>query len=448
MALEFETGSLVAAAYLPTPAVPTIVAEWAALVPLACHLASPRDDYLTTGEASLMGYLSVPLFPRLGTLAGMARLLRRGSKYLDYASTRGGSSRTVWDVRWGSRFPSANGAASVAISDYILRRYGEDVRPLPPSKTTVAEMPNLPKGNGVKSPGMSNAEVAQVELLSRRQILHVYRFRFTTRRRTLRHCIGQAMTTKLAAAATFVVLSGFAVILGLVGAYGSAATIINTAVSQLVTRAIVMYRPSGYLKNNEQDDTACMLVAAHDNATEWHFYIGDRSIVDTLLNKPMIMIPEGNRAQLAARWFEVAHLFQLITITYVAAERGWDGICLLLILLVHYFFQWIFRTEMLASDWLTREGVEAKARSYEFGWRTAMIGAIQVLSQSRVSRWMDSIVVPHPRRDAFLTRLRGEELEKGVAAQFSSHDFNWIENAASVSFVSAKEIRRDFDVDE
>lgn len=126
MSGQYETGSVASASYLSTPAVLTIIAEWAALLPLAYHLGSPRDEYLTTGEVSLMGCLTVPLFPRLGALAGMARLLRRGSEYLDYASTRGGSSRAAWDVKWGVQFSNVNGAASVAISDYILRRYGED----------------------------------------------------------------------------------------------------------------------------------------------------------------------------------------------------------------------------------------------------------------------------------------------------------------------------------
>ncbi|OQE17381.1 hypothetical protein PENFLA_c024G02015 [Penicillium flavigenum] len=51
---------------------------------------------------------------------------------------------------------------------------------------------------------------------------------------------------------------------------------------------------------------------------------------------------------------------------------------------------------LMIADWLAREGVEVKIKSYEFGWRTAMLGCIQLFSESKVTRWMDSIVVSHP----------------------------------------------------
>ncbi|KAI1080625.1 hypothetical protein F5B20DRAFT_539979 [Whalleya microplaca] len=99
-------GSLGVAPIIFVSPLPTIVAEWAAIIPLVVHLASPRDDYITTGIIALSGSLSVDLLPRLGTLLGYSRLLSRGTKFLDYASTRGGSSRVVYDVSWGSVFPS------------------------------------------------------------------------------------------------------------------------------------------------------------------------------------------------------------------------------------------------------------------------------------------------------------------------------------------------------
>lgn len=83
------------------------------------------------------------------------------------------------------------------------------------------------------------------------------------------------MNTKIAVAVMFVVLTGLSVLFGLVGAYGSAAFLINTAVSQLVKRTIIIHQPSGYLKNNEQNHNACMLVAAHENVMEWHCYFSD-----------------------------------------------------------------------------------------------------------------------------------------------------------------------------
>lgn len=103
---------------LPTP--PNIVAEWTALIPLVAHLASYRHDHQLAGEAALSGRLNVSLFPRLGVLDGIARLLAGGPDFLDRVSTLGEVNRHVWDVNWGSSFPCANGAASSIITTYAL----------------------------------------------------------------------------------------------------------------------------------------------------------------------------------------------------------------------------------------------------------------------------------------------------------------------------------------
>lgn len=49
------------------PDLPMIVSEWAALLPLVIYLASYQDDFITTGDISLLGRLPVGLFPSLGT---------------------------------------------------------------------------------------------------------------------------------------------------------------------------------------------------------------------------------------------------------------------------------------------------------------------------------------------------------------------------------------------
>lgn len=103
---------------LPIP--PNIVAEWTALIPLVAHLASYRHDHQLAGEAALSGRLNVSLFPRLGVLDGIARLLAGGPDFLDRVSTLGEVNRHVWDVNWGSSFPCANGAASSIITEYAL----------------------------------------------------------------------------------------------------------------------------------------------------------------------------------------------------------------------------------------------------------------------------------------------------------------------------------------
>lgn len=107
-------------AFFSLPIPPSIVAEWTALIPLVAHLASYRHDHQLAGEAALSGRLNVSLFPRLGVLDGIARLLAGGPDFLDRVSTLGEVSRHVWDVNWGSSFPCANGAASSIITAYAL----------------------------------------------------------------------------------------------------------------------------------------------------------------------------------------------------------------------------------------------------------------------------------------------------------------------------------------
>jgi len=65
------------------PQLPNIVSEWAAIIPLICHLASFRTDYETAGRVSLLGRLTVSMFPRLGDLASLSRLCKNGPEYLD-----------------------------------------------------------------------------------------------------------------------------------------------------------------------------------------------------------------------------------------------------------------------------------------------------------------------------------------------------------------------------
>lgn len=127
---------------LPIP--PSIVAEWTALIPLVAHLASYRHDHQLAGEAALSGRLNVSLFPRLGVLDGIARLLAGEPDFLDRVSTLGEVSRHVWDVNWGSSFPCANGAASSIITAYALGCAGSTTIRMPEhvaamSKTEDAE---------------------------------------------------------------------------------------------------------------------------------------------------------------------------------------------------------------------------------------------------------------------------------------------------------------------
>ncbi len=457
---EARLGSLGIEPMLPCPPLPNIVAEWAAILPLVCHLASPRDDYITTGDVALLGRLSIGLFPRLGTLSGIARLLQRGTKYLDYASSKGGSSRTVWDAKWGSVFPCANGAAIAAISK-SLRRHDRS----PPQRMPETLTGKLPWKDSEKSAARDSfttrhasrwtrdeqrstgAEDRQTEeqLIRRYQILHVYQLHRKQTRGSSQESLwrrikqlSQSTPSLVIWSTLLVALAGF---LCLFGCYGTAAIVICSVISELLAQGIAIRRPSGYLRNNENHD-AYMLVASHENATEWHLYIGDRAIIDTLLNKPMFVVPEGRFTHIIANWFRWAHVLQLTAMTFVAAQKGWDGVCLVVLLAVHWFFCWSLRGRTLAEDWLKRESVEANVKSFEFGGRTAIMGAIQVFSRSTTTGWMDRILVPHPRREAWLRCLRGE---KG-GSNLDARDAKWLEFASEASLASAEVLTSVFGV--
>ncbi|KAI0157995.1 hypothetical protein GGR52DRAFT_564752 [Hypoxylon sp. FL1284] len=450
---EARLGSISIEPLLYCPPLPNIVAEWAAILPLICHLTGRRDDYITTGDVALRGRLSVGIFPRLGTLSGLARLLDGATKYLDYASTRGGSSRTVWDVKWGSVFPCANGASSAVISDYLMSRDKKppqrmpETLPFQPQKNGDYDEKSASQsdykvrpvstslGGGLSNP-TSREEKANEEGIRRCQLLHVYRLYRTPKRHPLGDRISNLRLSRPGQIICLFIPLCLAVLLCLFGSFGSAALIICISVSELVALRVTIRRPSTYLRNNELHD-ACMLAASHKNATEWHLYIGDRGIVDTLLNKSMFVVPEGRSARLAARWLWFANFLQLAAMTFVAAQKGWDGVLTMALLAIHWALRWTSSSQDLARDWLAREGVDAEVRSFEFGGRYPMMGAIQVSSGSTTSRWMDNILIPHPRREAWLKILRGQE----PTERLDSHDTGWLEYASEASFASAEVMR-------
>ncbi|KAK2606196.1 hypothetical protein QQS21_003367 [Conoideocrella luteorostrata] len=448
-------GSLGIVTLLPCPSLPNIIAEWAAILPLICHLASHRDDFVTTGEIALIGSLSVGLFPPLGSLSGLARLLRRGTKYLDFASTKGGSSRTVWDVQWGSVFPCANGAASIAISNQLMRRHGGPVKRIPesiPQPQPMSEVtPKIILGqkNGSSSvstasnqgkPGeLSAAARLQNPSMRRYQNLCVYQFYRRRQKQSLRHKVHEIRMSRLYRLVCTVLLTGVAVFLCAFGTYGTATIIVCAVVSEIAARSVTVGRPSGYLNSNETRD-ACMLVASHENATEWHLYIGDRGIVDTLLNKPMFIVSQKNSSHLISTWLRLADYLQLAAMTFVAAQKAWDGVCLVVLMALHRSLHLTFHGQSLAGYWLNSEGVDAAVRSFEFSGRQAMIGAVQIFSKTTTSRWMDSILVPHPRRDAWLALLDGHELQ----GSFNSRDLKWIEKAADAAVAAAEVLKKEF----
>ena len=175
-----------------------------------------------------------------------------------------------------------------------------------------------------------------------------------------------------------------------------------SVVTQAVGQFLKMQRPPRFLENNETH-SACMLLSSHKNSSTWYLYIGDRGIVDALLNKPMFSIPPFGKY--LAQWFRTAHVIQLLAMTFVAAQKGWDGLALVILLLLADAMHWRYRKTQLAQRWLRTEDICVKARSFEFTGRTAMLGAIHKMSGTKVATWMDEIMPPVSRRQAWLNRL-------------------------------------------
>jgi hypothetical protein len=176
------------------------------------------------------------------------------------------------------------------------------------------------------------------------------------------------------------VLLGLAVISILFGVFATAAAIVLTVAFRILRYFIRVTRPSTYLENNEPGASGCMLVALHENATTWYLYRGSRAIIDTLLNKSMIEdIAARPNAPLASVARVLATL-QLATMTYAAAQKGWDGVGLLAVIIVAWVSDWfLYREHVLAAQWLKHEDVEICSQSFKFSGRVPMLGAIQVL---------------------------------------------------------------------
>ena len=112
---------------------------------------------------------------------------------------------------------------------------------------------------------------------------------------------------------------------GLFGLFVTSTAILSSALLKLCRQFILVNRPSTYLLNNEtRHSTACMLVGIHQNASTWHLYIGERGVVDSLLNKPMIMSVTTVFGDTGNKYFAVflrlLALLQLLSMTFVAAQ--------------------------------------------------------------------------------------------------------------------------------
>ncbi|KAK3395274.1 hypothetical protein B0H63DRAFT_462954 [Podospora didyma] len=304
---------------------------------------------------------------------------------------------------------------------------------------TVHEIRPIPSPQDVQAL-RSGSEENNPLRFRRYQTLHVFKcFRTPTRGGKI-SCSSKSSLPYYILRSIFAI--GVAIFLMLCGAFGTSALLICTAISDMAARLLVaVERPAGYLENTEAAiPTGCMLAAAHQNATEWYLFIGDRAIVDSLLNKTMFWIPDSNTSRLVGYWLQLAHFIQIAAMTFAAGQKGWDGVSLMVLVAVNRLFERFSNgNSKLAERWLAHEGVGVDLKSFEFSGRTLMLGAVQLFSGSQTTSWMDDIVTPHPRRDAWLRYLvRGEEPDHNA---WSPGDLARIEMSAKLSIEAARVLR-------
>jgi hypothetical protein len=64
-------------------------------------------------------------------------------------------------------------------------------------------------------------------------------------------------------------------------------------------------------------------------------FTGDRSEIDSVLNKTMICVSPSRWNGVVAYLMRSAHAIQLISMIFVAGQKGWDGIALVVLLAVN-----------------------------------------------------------------------------------------------------------------
>jgi hypothetical protein len=482
------------------PYLPMIVSEWTAIIPLVCHLASYKRDHELVGQLALTGHLSVDIFPKLGVLYGLSKLLRRGTDFIDHASSKGSQSWAVWDVLWGSNFPCANGGACSMIIQHVV---GDEVRMMPdtlPETLLQLENPGSIKAISPASTSSSPAragsalssstgetrinEIAPISpriepvALSRDdslskialelskfqsscptqghrriQTLHVLQF---TRRSARYSWLRQL--DDLAKSYIWQTLSCFCVVCTVValfalGICGTATIMACGVIAQFGCKLATIGRPQGYLQSNEGDKPAFMLFGLHQNTSTWYLFTGDRGIVDSVLNKTMVATIPSRWSKILAWLLRCTHLVQLFAMTFVAGQKGWDGLILVVLMFVTSLGRWSSSNGLVVRRWMESEGIDVKAQSFGFTGRTMLLGAVQEFSESQCENWMDGIVSPHARRDAWLARLRvltekrehdAEDAFTNASARWSPHDWKNILLSSELAHLSANVLKEEF----
>lgn len=225
-----SSGTLSLEAYLSISNIPAIITEWSALFPLVSHLANQGEDHRMVGELALAGHLTVGLFPKLGYLDGIRRLLQGGSDFFDRANAKSDSNYKVWDVNWGSVFTRANGSAMSIITSYALRKHPKAIQ-MP--EEVLAEPRHLLGTTAIPTPGLQT-KIPTQPCFRRHQELHIVRMSRTNHTRTIRGTVLRLILSRFGEFAYYFMLVGLIVVLCLLGAFGSAAVVFNGLISKLI----------------------------------------------------------------------------------------------------------------------------------------------------------------------------------------------------------------------
>lgn len=434
------TAQLTLWAHLPD--VPNIVNQWAALVPLTVYLSNMRSNYELAGEVSLRARLSVSVMPKLWELGSIAKLLREKELFLDSASASG-DPLTVWDVQWGSIFPCYNSAATLGVIAAALAGRVQDSPEITQqdlNRWLHQHENELKRRFPSEFVGHGQEKIAEdvycgeefqdlihrKNSFGRRQVLNIISVAHDGRKPRMGQPAHPRWKYLFHFIPQVVVVIGIGAFLISLGCIGSGTLLVIGGLSHCFSQMVEIKRSPLYLHNRETHQ-GCMLVASHDNATIWTLYVGERGLIDSLLNKPMVEI--GNTHPLILNWFRFAEILQVCAMTYVAGEMGWDAIFLLILIAIWSITQFNARNKH-ATSWLREERYTTKVFACEFTGRSELLGAVQLLSTEKNTYWMKDILAPAPRRDVWLQKVGVMDSEPdSLAMHFASlnkHDQLWI----------------------
>lgn len=191
-----DLGSLGVRPFLPISSIPAILTEWSALLLLVSHLANYNDDHRIISKLTLEGHFTVGLFPKLGYLDGLRRLLLYGPAFLDRANANSASTYRVWDVNWGSIFNRANGSAISLVTEYALHKQHKAIDLPEDVIVNPCGSPNIASPSATTTPA-PYLQTASKTPFRRHQELHIIRMGRLSRKRTIRGTIVLSLLSRI-----------------------------------------------------------------------------------------------------------------------------------------------------------------------------------------------------------------------------------------------------------